>query len=187
MTRIVAGAAGGRKIAVPPRGTRPTSERVREALFSRLDHLGVVNGARVLDLYAGSGALGIEAASRGASEVVLVESGREAALVCRRNVHDLGLDARVAVSRSTVERHLAGAPPHAFDLVLADPPYEVGAATLAGWLAQLDGGGWLAPGALVVIERARRDPAPPWPESWLAQEPRAYGDTALHTALAPVA
>ena len=83
MTRIVAGSVGGRAIAVPPRGTRPTSDRVREAIFSRLEHLGVLDGARVLDLYAGSGALGLEAASRGATTVTLVDSARPAADVAR--------------------------------------------------------------------------------------------------------
>ena len=88
MTRIVAGTVGGRVLQVPRAGTRPTSERVREALFSRLEHLDVVDGARVLDLYAGSGALGIEAASRGAAHVTLVESARDAADVCRAQRHD---------------------------------------------------------------------------------------------------
>ena len=91
MTRIVAGRAGGRGLAVPTSGTRPTSDRVREALFSRLDHDGAVAGATVWDLYAGSGALGLEAASRGAREEVLVEAARQAAGVCRRNVVTLGL------------------------------------------------------------------------------------------------
>ena len=92
MTRIISGLAGGRRIRTPPGiGTRPTSDRVREALFSRLEHLDVVNGANVLDLYAGSGALGLEAASRGAASVLLVESDRAAAAVVRRNIADLGM------------------------------------------------------------------------------------------------
>src|SRR3954466_948125 len=99
MTRIISGLAGGRRIQAPPGSTtRPTSERVREALFSRLEHLDVVDGARVLDLYAGSGALGVEAASRGAAQVTLVDSGRHAPGACRRNVTALGLEDRVVVA-----------------------------------------------------------------------------------------
>src|SRR5699024_5956386 len=104
VTRIVAGTVGGRVLQVPRSGTRPTSERVREALFSRLEHLDVVDGARVLDLYAGSGALGIEAASRGAAQVTLVEAARDAADVCRRNVTSLGLGAAVQVVAEKAER-----------------------------------------------------------------------------------
>ena len=98
MTRIVAGAMGGRRIEVPRSGTRPTSERVREALFARLDHYGVLDGARVLDLCAGSGALGLEAASRGAGDVTLVDSSRTATDTCRRNIRALGLNEVTAVT-----------------------------------------------------------------------------------------
>lgn len=107
MTRVIAGSAGGRRLQTPPgRGTRPTSDRVREAMFSRLEHLDVLHGARVLDLYAGSGALGLEAASRAAASVLLVESDRRAAETIRRNIADLGLrQARVVAAG--VERALA--------------------------------------------------------------------------------
>ncbi|MEV0892580.1 RsmD family RNA methyltransferase [Promicromonospora sp. NPDC050262] len=106
MTRIVAGSVGGRSIAVPAKGTRPTSDRVREAIFSRLEHLDVLDGARVLDLYAGSGALGLEAASRGAVAVTLVDSARAAADVARKNVAALGLTG-VRVTTESAERFAA--------------------------------------------------------------------------------
>ncbi len=181
MTRIVAGSAGGRRIAVPPRGTRPTSERVREAIFSRLEHLGVVDGAHVLDLYAGSGALGLEASSRGAARVTLVEAVRSAADVARRNVADLRL-ADVVVVPTKVERFLAAAPPRPYDLVLCDPPYGLANADLAAVLAALAAPGWLAPGAEVVVERAGRDAAPVWPAGWLDEGRKDYGETAVFFA-----
>ena len=124
MTRIIAGAARGRRLKVPSDGTRPTTDRVREALFARLDHLlGGFAGARVLDLFAGSGALGLEAASRGASAVVLVERDRRAAAVARANAATVGAPG-VEIAAMTVAGYLAGAP-RPFDLVLADPPYGV--------------------------------------------------------------
>ena len=107
MTRIVAGRAGGRSLKVPPKGTRPTSDRVREAMFSRLEHYDVVDGARVLDLFAGSGALGLEAASRGAAAVVLVDASRQAADVCRANAATTGLTAVVTVVVDRAERVVA--------------------------------------------------------------------------------
>jgi len=125
MTRIIAGRAGGRTLRTPPgAGTRPTSDRVREALFSALDARGVVAGAAVLDLYAGSGALGLEAASRGARSVDLVESDRRAASVISANAEGLGLpDVRLRVRAMTVTHHLAGSDT-AYDLVFVDPPFD---------------------------------------------------------------
>lgn len=182
MTRIVAGSAGGRTLRVPATGTRPTSERVREALFSRLEHVHAIDGARVLDLYAGSGALGLEAASRGAVRVVLVESAWDAARLCRANAVALGLGDRVEISPMRVESFLArgplaGTPP--FDLVLLDPPYALDDATLAGVLESLVRGDWLVRGAVVVVERAKRAGPPPWPPGLRADDQRAYGDTVL--------
>lgn len=176
MTRIVAGTAGGRPITVPKGQTRPTSERVREALFSRLDHQGVVDGARVLDLYAGSGALGLEAASRGAAAVTLVDSAKAAAAACRRNAATLGLG-QVQVVAATVRSYLAGEPTTAYDLVLVDPPYDVTEETLGELLAHLPR--WLAEDAVVVVERSRRSPEPTWPTALERTDERRYGDTTL--------
>ena len=181
MTRIVAGDAGGRRLVVP-RGdtTRPTSERVREALFSALDARGVVAGARVLDLYAGSGALGLEAASRGAASVVLVDSARSAVDAARRNVTELGMP-RVAVVLSSVERYLQAPVAAQADLVLADPPYALGERDL-GEVLQLLAASWLAPGAVVVVERSGRSLEPHWPAGLLRESRRPYGDTVLWQA-----
>jgi 16S rRNA (guanine966-N2)-methyltransferase len=183
VTRIISGRAGGRRIEVPPgSSTRPTSDRVREALFSRLEHLDVLHGARVLDLYAGSGALGLEAASRGASAVVLVEQARQAAAVIRRNVASLGdVLSGISVRVQPVERVLATPPPPAdrFDLVLLDPPYDVAEDALAGVLDALVAGRWLDPEALVVVERSGRSPEPRWPGGLAATVERRYGETVM--------
>ena len=180
MTRIVAGSAGGRSLQVPPKGTRPTSERVREALFSRLEHLDVVEGAHVLDLYAGSGALGLEAASRGAAHVTLVEAGKAAADVCRRNAAALGLAHRVRVVGDKVERFVERIPSAPWRLVLADPPYDVDESALAVVLAGLVGR--LDEGAVVVVERSSRSPEPAWPEGLARFDERRYGETTLWLA-----
>lgn len=180
MTRIVAGSAGGRTLQVPARGTRPTSERVREALFSRLEHLDVVAEARVLDLYAGSGALGLEAASRGAGSVTLVEASKQAADVCRHNALALGLAGRVTVVADRVERFVERMPMAPWRLVLLDPPYDVGEAALAGVLAALAEA--LDEGAVVVVERSSRSPEPSWPVGLARFGERRYGETALWLA-----
>lgn len=178
MTRIIAGSAGGRRLQTPPgQGTRPTSDRVREALFSRLEHLDVLHGARVLDLYAGSGALGLEAASRGAVSVLLVESDRRAADVARRNARDLDL-AQVTVRASSVHQALATTPIRPeIDLLFADPPYDIGEAHLAEVLEHSRA--WLVPDAVVVVERAARSPEPTWPADVSLIGPRRYGETAV--------
>lgn len=199
MTRIVAGLAGGRTLLVPAKGTRPTSDRVREALFSRLEHAGALVGARVLDLYAGSGALGLEAASRGAREVVLVESAPAAADACRKNVATLGLPGvRVVAERVLpfVSRRSGGP----VDLVLVDPPYELAEADLAAVLAAVSA--HLGPDAVVVVERSVRSPEPTWPSAQDVGAPQAgsrrpgrtglvrtderrYGETVLWFAAPP--
>lgn len=186
MTRIISGAVGGRRLVTPPgSGTRPTSDRVREALFSRLEHLDVLPGARVLDLYAGSGALGLEAASRGAGEVVLVEAHRGVAEVAALNARTLGL-APVHVQVESVEAFLLRGPPAAgFDLVLLDPPYDLDDARLADVLALLVTHRWLRPDALVVLERAARSPEPRWPAGLAAAGERRYGETKMWFADAP--
>jgi 16S rRNA (guanine966-N2)-methyltransferase len=179
MTRVIAGQAGGRRLAVPPgTTTRPTSDRAREGLFaSLLSELGTFDGARVLDLYAGSGAIGLEALSRGAERVLLVESDARAAAVIKANVKAVDLPgATVAVDR--VERLLAR--PSAdnndrFDLVIADPPYAVTEEAVTRVLALLKAG-WLADDALVVIERATRSGPVDWPPGFLPGKSRRYGE-----------
>jgi 16S rRNA (guanine966-N2)-methyltransferase len=182
MTRIISGLAGGRRIRTPPgNGTRPTSDRVREALFSRLEHLDVVNGANVLDLYAGSGALGLEAASRGAASVLLVESDRAAATVVRQNIAELGLPG-VSVRVDTVERALLSGPVSdetRCDLVLADPPYDVTEQAIAEVLLLLVTYKWLSDDALVVVERSARSPEPRWPHGLVGAGERRYGETKM--------
>ncbi|MBL0888004.1 16S rRNA (guanine(966)-N(2))-methyltransferase RsmD [Myceligenerans indicum] len=186
--RIVAGRLGGRTLVVPPKGTRPTSDRVREAIFSRLDHLDVLDGTRVLDLYAGSGALGLEAASRGAQHVTLVDSARGAVAAARGNVATLGLGSGVQVVAGPVERYtaaLATAPPAsgtALDLVFLDPPYDLSDDDLAQVLGDLAAPGVLASGAVVVVERSARSPEPAWPDSLSPFGRKAYGETVVHYA-----
>ncbi len=182
MTRIISGLAGGRRLHTPPgTDTRPTSDRVREALFSRLEHFDVVQRANVLDLYAGSGALGLEAASRGAKSVLLVESDRAAAAVVRKNIAELGL-AGVRVVADTVERALLSGPgsdDRRCNLVLADPPYDVTEKALGDVLSLLVNHGWLWSDALVVVERSARSPEPRWPEGLDGAGERRYGDTKM--------
>ncbi|PZR52323.1 16S rRNA (guanine(966)-N(2))-methyltransferase RsmD [Xylanimonas oleitrophica] len=185
MTRIVAGTHGGRTLQVPPKGTRPTSERVREALFSRLEHYGVVDGARVLDLYAGSGALGLEAVSRGATHVTLVDSARGAVEVARRNVAALGLGAAARVVAEDAGRYAAGlaaAPGDPLDLVLLDPPYDLSEEALGRVLADLAAPGVLAADAVVVVERSTRSPEPVWPAGLELLARKDYGETAVYYA-----
>jgi 16S rRNA (guanine966-N2)-methyltransferase len=182
MTRIISGLAGGRRISTPPgTGTRPTSDRVREALFSRLEHLDVVHHAKVLDLYAGSGALGLEAASRGATSVLLVESDWAAVAVMRKNIAELGLSG-VAVRADTVERALLAGPGSedgCRDLVLADPPYNVTDEALCDVLTLLITHKWLCEEAFVVVERSARSPEPRWPQGLEGAGERRYGDTKM--------
>jgi len=177
VTRIVAGTVGGRTLAVPKAGTRPTSERVREALFSRLEHLDVVDGARVLDLYAGSGALGIEAASRGAQHVTLVDAARDAVEVCRRNVASLGLADHVQVVSEKAERFAQRAPVAPWDLVLVDPPYDLSEQDLGDVLAAVAPA--LSEHAVVVVERSSRTPEPAWTPPLERFDRRAYGETVM--------
>ena len=187
MTRIVAGAARGRRLSVPPgRNTRPTADRVRESLFATVVTIcGLLDGARVLDLYAGSGAVGLEALSRGASDVLLVESDPHAARVIRRNIEAVRLPgARLLADR--VERVLTRGPgddpPR--DLVFADPPYAAAAEEVERVLAALHGRGWLAPGALVVVERGSRSGPLTWPAGYTPERSRGYGEATLWYGLA---
>jgi 16S rRNA (guanine966-N2)-methyltransferase len=178
MTRIVAGTAGGRRLKVPRSGVRPTGDRAREGLFNSLGTLVDLEGAAVLDLYAGSGALGLEALSRGAAEVVFVESGPRVLPVLRANLAAVGVPGGRVVAGS-VPTVLAGPAPRAFDVVLADPPYSTPVDEVLGVLRRLVDGGWLAPGAVVVVERASREEPFEWPTPLIALRERRYGEAAL--------
>ncbi|MDQ6522382.1 16S rRNA (guanine(966)-N(2))-methyltransferase RsmD [Nocardioides sp. LHD-245] len=187
MTRIIAGVAGGRRLQTPKGDqTRPTSDRVREALFSAIEAwAGSLRGLRLLDLYAGSGAIGLEAWSRGAEAVTLVESDRRTADLIRGNARSIGCEAAEVVARP-VAAVLAEPARVPFDLVFMDPPYPLDEATVGGDLALLAGQGWLAAGALVVVERSRRSPEPGWPAGVLPlagkRRLRKYGETHLWLA-----
>lgn len=173
----MAGTAGGRALKVPPKGTRPTSERVREAIFSRLDHYDVLEEARVLDLFAGSGALGIESASRGADQVVLVEANRTAAGICQENVAMLKF-ANVSVVQEKAENYVTRAQARPWDLVFLDPPYDLTDEILTAILANLEDK--LHQTGVVVVERASRSPKPTIPVTWRLITDKNYGDTTVY-------
>lgn len=180
MTRIIAGAHGGRRLAAPAGGqTRPTSDRVREALFSALDAMTDLDGARFADLYAGSGAVGLEALSRGAAYSLLVESEARAARVIRDNIVALKAGASARLITGKVAHVLAGPPEGGpYDVVFADPPYVVTPADLTAVQEALVEHGWLAPDAVVVVERSSRS-AMTWVDGITADRSRRYGETAL--------
>ncbi|MDQ0810927.1 16S rRNA (guanine966-N2)-methyltransferase [Streptomyces sp. B3I7] len=179
MTRVIAGRAGGRRLSVPPgNGTRPTSDRAREGLFSTWQSLlgGPLDGERVLDLYAGSGAVGLEALSRGAGHVLLVEADARAARTVRENVRRLGLPG-AEVRAGKAEQTVRTAPPSdPYDLVFLDPPYAVADGDLREILLTLRAGGWLAPDALVTVERGTRGGEFRWPDGFDALRSRRYGE-----------
>ncbi|MEW2033425.1 16S rRNA (guanine(966)-N(2))-methyltransferase RsmD [Streptomyces roseifaciens] len=181
MTRVIAGIAGGRRLAVPPgTGTRPTSDRAREGLFSTLESLlGTLHGTRVLDLYGGSGAVGLEALSRGAAHVLLVEADARATRTIRENVRTLGLPG-AEVRSGKAEQIVAGPPPAApYDVVFLDPPYAVTDEALREILLTLRAGGWLADDALATVERSTRGREFPWPDGFEALRARRYGEGTL--------
>ena len=184
MTRIIGGRAGGRRLQTPKGDlTRPTADRVREALFSALEStLGSLSGLRFLDLSAGSGAVGLEAWSRGAEAVTFVERDRRTAATVRSNAEAVGC--RVArVVTGSVSTILAGGVVDApYDVAFADPPYATSAERVAGDLSALVDGGWLATAAVVVVERPTRGGPVAWPEALVEDRVRTYGETALWTA-----
>jgi 16S rRNA (guanine966-N2)-methyltransferase len=183
MTRIIGGFAGSLTLAVPSSGTRPTSDMVREAIFSALQARDVLGGARVLDLYAGTGALGLEAASRGAASVTLVDNSQRAANTCRRNAAHIlksapkGSAVAVDVSSSPVQAFVSGARQF-WDVVFLDPPYELASAEVTHNLEALVAR--LAPDAVVIVERSSRDAAPLLPAELALDRRKDYGDTALY-------
>lgn len=178
--RIISGYAGSLTIRVPGSGTRPTSDRVREALFSALEARDAMYGAEVLDLYAGSGSLGLEAASRGAVAVTLVDRSPEAAKVCRGNAKIVSAAApksaapRVTVHAQAVGAFLANATVP-YDLVFVDPPYDLPEAELTANLAAL--GPLIAPDGLLLVERSSRSPEPVIPSELELLRKSAYGET----------
>jgi len=202
VTRIISGFAGSLPLSVPTSGTRPTSDRVREAVFSALDARDSINGATVLDLYAGSGALGLEAASRGAAHVTLVEKNPAAVAVAKKNAARIrdraprGATLRVDVVGQAVNVFLAGAAKTAvagatktavagapnsalayWDLVFMDPPYDLGTAELDEALVALSA--TMTAGAILVLERGSRSPEPAWPIGLELERRKDYGDTAV--------
>ena len=180
MTRIIGGVAGGRRINTP-RGaaTRPTSDRVREALFSAIEAwCGSLHGLRFLDLYAGSGAVGLEAWSRGAGVVTLVESDRRTATLIAENARSIGF-ARADVLGAPVAGTLARPPAAPYDVVFMDPPYPLDDAAVAADLRLLCAHDWLVPGAMVVVERSSRSPEPAWPDGIAGTRGKRYGETTL--------
>ena len=181
MTRIVAGVARGRRLAVPPgSATRPTSDRAREGLFSTLESLlGTLAGARVADLYAGSGAVGLEALSRGAAHVLLVEAQARPLRVLRDNVRALGLPGACVVAGKA--RTVVSEPPPGpgYDVAFLDPPYAAGEAEVSAVLTALRTRGWLAPRAVVAVERATRGGPLDWPEGFEPVRARRYGEGTL--------
>ena len=178
---MIGGALRSRRLLPPPQGVRPTSDRVRESLFARL---GDVAGARVLDLFAGTGALSIEALSRGASFAVLIDRAASSLEVARRNVEQLDLDGVVRRVRGEVPRvlHRLGSD-EPFDLVFLDPPYEAGGSEEV--LVALQKEGLLAPEAVVVVEGPKRHSLAP-PGGLVVTHENTYGDTRV-TILARVA
>jgi 16S rRNA (guanine966-N2)-methyltransferase len=179
--RVIAGTAKGRRLVAPKSGTRPTTDRIKEALFASLGPS--VADANVLDLYAGSGALAIEALSRGAARAVLVDRDRAAEEAIRANLHTTAFDGQARFRRSAVVAFLASPIPEApFDLVLIDPPYELVGEEVNGVLGALAGGALVAPGGTVVVERRKSGEPLTLPDGWRIEKERAYGDTLLVVA-----
>jgi 16S rRNA (guanine966-N2)-methyltransferase len=189
VTRIIAGFAGSRELAVPKAGTRPTSDRVREAVFSALEARDAIVDARVLDLFAGSGALGLEALSRGAASVVLVEKHPKAAEVARKNAELIRTVGKLApgsahVVVNSVEHYLAGLTATAgntsdlFDLVFIDPPYDLPEDEIDAVLEAL--APHLSDGADVIVERSTRTGDPKPPTGMTLDKSKAYGETTIH-------
>jgi 16S rRNA (guanine966-N2)-methyltransferase len=181
MTRIIAGSHGGRRLVAPAGAlTRPTSDRVREAIFSALHSMTDLAGARFADLFAGSGAVGLEALSRGADHALLVESDARAACTIRDNIVALRVGAAARLVTGKVAQVLAGPPDGGpYDVVFADPPYAVGDDEIVQIQEALLANAWLAPDAVVAIERSSRGDPLSWVDGITADRSRRYGETTL--------
>jgi 16S rRNA (guanine(966)-N(2))-methyltransferase RsmD len=180
--RIVGGAWRGRRLAAPRSDAiRPTSDRLRESLFNVLTHAyeGAIQGARVLDLFAGTGALGFEALSRGAAYALLVDQGAEARAVIRSNIETLGAEGVTRLFRRDATHLGPAGSAGQYSLIFCDPPYERGLAPIA--LASAADGAWLSPGALAVVEEAEPVRVT-WPAGFTELERRVYGETAVTLA-----
>jgi 16S rRNA (guanine966-N2)-methyltransferase len=189
VARVIAGEAGGRRLAVPDgRDTRPTSDRAREGLFATVSSIvGSLAGTRVLDLFAGSGAVGLEALSRGAEHALLVESAVRAVRAIRANIASTGL-AGAEVVTDRVDRVLARGPGPGdgpYDIVFADPPYALPGEDVTRVLSALTEQNWLAPAALVIVERATRSGPVRWPEGFAPDRARRYGEATFWYGFAP--
>lgn len=184
MTRIIAGAAGSLRLKAPHTVSRPTSDRVREAIFSRLESLIDMEGAAVLDLFAGTGALGLEAASRGARSVWLVENHAGAASVVRANIQSVAKALTHAptlhASAASVTSFLSGAAPGDISVAFLDPPYDYSSTTLDDHLVALEP--WLADEAIVIVERSSKGTPPQFPAGYEELAPKTYGDTTVYWA-----
>jgi 16S rRNA (guanine966-N2)-methyltransferase len=180
VTRIIGGAAGGRRLSAPSgQHTRPTTDRVREALFSSIEAwCGSLQGLRFLDLYAGSGAVGLEAWSRGAGVVTLVESDRRTCRLIDQNAKGLGFP-KADVVCGSVPQLLATPPAAPYDVAFLDPPYPLDEVAVGRDLDLLAAEQWLVPGALVVVERSSRSPRPTWPDGIEPERSKRYGETTL--------
>ena len=177
--RVIAGTVRGRRLVAPPGDEiRPTKGIVREAMFSALDARGAIVDAAVLDLYAGTGALGLEALSRGAARAVLVERDRSALDAIGTNLEHTGFGTRARVVRSEVATFVAAPPPPEapFDLVLVDPPYDMAAAGIRTLVERLGEPGWLSPGATLSIERPA-GAGVALPDTFRNRWERTFGDT----------
>lgn len=180
MTRIIGGVAGSLKLAAPAKSTRPTSDRIRESIFNRLESHDLLEGATVLDLYAGTGALGLESISRGAKAATLVDSVKAASEVCRKN--SLAVSKATSISAKVVnlsaKAFLASANQNSFDLVFIDPPYEIANLEIEHNLEHLAPA--LKDDFTVIVERARRDPEPNWPATFELELRKDYGDSSVY-------
>jgi 16S rRNA (guanine966-N2)-methyltransferase len=180
--RVIAGSVGGRRLVAPKGGTRPTTDRLKEALFASLGP-DRVDGATVLDLYAGSGALAIEALSRGAARAVLVDRAAAAEAAIAANLRATGFEAAARFQRATVAAVMGAPVPEApFDLVFVDPPYDLPGGEVDDLLAALDRGELVVSGGIVVVERPKGGEPLRLPDGWGIEKERAYGDTLLVVA-----